>query len=208
LEFQRRGAPHFHGAILGVDWLPFEWVNRVWKRVIGLEKDEYIRTETQAVRKNLGAYMSKYLSKGCRKHDSEAVKSNMVDTLTGEITENQGVGRYWGIIGRKNLPIEELIFELPEKAFYSYRRQAARWMRRVCSKNQEVPGKIDFTKKIPEKKLHHLSDNGLRAYLQGDTSIKLYMWVSGKDDQYISPEILERRRRIEYLKGVYGFGCR
>jgi hypothetical protein len=199
LEFQERGAPHFHMAVFGIDWLPFSWVNATWKRVAGIPG--YSRTETQAIRKSVSAYFSKYISKGGKPH--------FVDQETGEVERViEGVGRYWGVIGRENLPIEEMIYSLTEKQFYSYRRAAAQWISRVRGgqvpeMKKDVCHHSDFSVPVPRKYITGLRENGLRAYLQEDTSLRLLMAVQGCK-KYVLTEVEKRRIRIEEIKRRLG----
>lgn len=93
LEFQKRGAAHYHLLVFGLPDGSIEWVSETWYRIVGSEdplhlaagtKLERIRTLNGAV-----AYMSKYISKG----DQEA---GGVHT-----------GRYWGLFNRGALPMAE-----------------------------------------------------------------------------------------------------
>lgn len=139
LEFQKRGAPHFHVCVLGVNWIPYKWVNDTWKRIIC--NTGYARTETRAIRKNIMNYFSKYMSK--------------------EQGTEDYVGRYWGVIGRENLPVVMLIMSLKEEEFFRYRRVMIGWLERKLGRKIRI------------------SDNGLKTYMRSETGIKLYFFVLG-----------------------------
>ena len=90
LEFQRRGAPHFHAFVWGVSFGELlEFTGQSWFEVVGSGDDRHLRagTRVEKIRDWRGAssYASKYLSK-----------------VDGEIVA--GVGRWWGIENREGLP--------------------------------------------------------------------------------------------------------
>lgn len=94
LEFQKRLVPHYHLLVFGVSADSLlecrQWVASTWNRIVGGD-DVHLRAGTQCDKaKHPGGarnYLAKYLSKG-----SQAM-------------EGVKVGRYWGVIGRKFLPL-------------------------------------------------------------------------------------------------------
>lgn len=100
LELQQRGAAHFHLAIFGPRFIPHQWVARAWFEVVGSNDPKHLEagTETRAVRswKKAAAYFSKYIAK----------KEQLADDGLAALEESENMGRNWGIMGRKNLPIE------------------------------------------------------------------------------------------------------
>lgn len=122
LEFQKRGAPHYHLLVWGVDYKSLlEWVGLAWFEVVNSGDEKHLKagTRVELLRswKGAFAYASKYLAK----RDTENIT---------------GVGRFWGVIARAMLPwAEEVNVELSE-------RQAVtllRWLRRYAG----LPGR-DF----------------------------------------------------------------
>lgn len=110
LEFQKRGAPHFHLFVWGIPEfksysdsaeelrrtynlsLPAfrEWISQAWYEIVGSGDLKHLhagtRVERIASRQKAMAYCSGYASK-----DDQ--------TLPGKY-----VGRYWGVCVRKNIP--------------------------------------------------------------------------------------------------------
>jgi len=94
LEFQQRGAPHFHPFVWGMRDEQFRdfmlWLSEAWNEVAGYCNDDHLLAGTRVERmRSPGAairYVSGYPSKGDQ-------------TLPG-----QNVGRYWGVVGRSNIP--------------------------------------------------------------------------------------------------------
>jgi hypothetical protein len=90
LEFQSRGAPHFH---IFTTWSgDKDWTARTWYRIVGSDDNRHLvagtRVETiRAGRKGTIAYASKYAAKAEQK----------------EVPENyDNVGRFWGVTGRRS----------------------------------------------------------------------------------------------------------
>jgi hypothetical protein len=106
VECQKRGAPHFHLLIGGIDFIPSEIVARQWTETLDEgEKHLQAGTSTERVRKGEGAkrYASKYMGKG---EDGDCFD-----------------GRVWGVMGRKCIPIgDRAQFLITEKEFFMYRR--------------------------------------------------------------------------------------
>lgn len=89
LEFQFRGAPHFH---IFTTWSPNkDWVSRTWYRIVGSDDIRHLHAGTRveflrAGRRGTISYASKYAQKQEQK----------------EVPENyDSVGRFWGVTGRR-----------------------------------------------------------------------------------------------------------
>lgn len=114
LEFQERGAPHFHliyfGPFIG-KYLLQKW----WGEVIGFDRP-FTRIEALRNWRQTLAYAAKYLAKvperptecavagGTAEGGAGAARDsgfNYVTYLTGD---DEGLGRVWGVFDRKNLP--------------------------------------------------------------------------------------------------------
>jgi hypothetical protein len=91
LEWQRRGAPHYHLLVYGVPFIAHQWVARSWYESVGSQDQQHLGagTEVRQVRSYRMAvsYAAKYLGK---------VES------TAEADDHPG--RYWGVVGRRSLP--------------------------------------------------------------------------------------------------------
>lgn len=120
LEFQERGAPHFHLLVWGLNKFALqflrEWVSRAWYEVVKSRDEKHLKagTNVQRVRswKSVMGYASKYLGKDV------------------EVPE-QEPGRFWGTFNRKALPWSEILRVcLSWRVFYKLRRLLARVSRR------------------------------------------------------------------------------
>lgn len=82
LEFQARGAPHFH--FVGTGYIPKAWLAKAWSEVTG--GNVRVATRIEALRKPeaAGAYAAKYAAKQEQKE------------VPAEFTR---VGRFWGVVG-------------------------------------------------------------------------------------------------------------
>ena len=99
LEFQRRGAAHFHLLLLEVARYDFDamqaWCTATWCRIVGSGDPKHYTSGHAALRTvrsagGVGSYMAKYISK-----DDQ--------TRPGNFT-----GRYSGVEGRDQLPVGEV----------------------------------------------------------------------------------------------------
>ncbi|HEY9758876.1 MAG TPA: hypothetical protein V6C97_27150, partial [Oculatellaceae cyanobacterium] len=111
LEFQERGAPHFHLLLFGVGFLDREWLSLTWAAICGYEGVERVKHEQAGTNvervtgyRQATAYLSKYLGKLDR---SECV------TCDGEIMEP---GRWWGtfLLDRYQSPEVRYTLEGPQ----------------------------------------------------------------------------------------------
>lgn len=91
LEYQARGAPHYHLMVFTPWYIDYKWVAVAWYNAT--QKRDYLTlvsgTETRAIRSWRGvmSYASKYMSK------------------TGAPPDGCLPGRLWGVICREDLPI-------------------------------------------------------------------------------------------------------
>lgn len=106
LEFQRRGAPHFHLLIFGVPWLDLEWLKRSWYEVVGSGDVQHLGRGTDVARvrsfRAAMAYAAKYMSKSC--------------------DDGQAAGRVWGVFNGEALPVHMIRLALTLLEFYRVRR--------------------------------------------------------------------------------------
>ena len=95
LEFQKRGAPHFHLLVWGSGYAPLLInVSRIWYETVGSGDERHLRagSRVEMVKSWRGvmAYASKYLGK--------------VELLP--VTEP---GRFWGVMAEENLPWADMV---------------------------------------------------------------------------------------------------
>jgi hypothetical protein len=119
LEFQSRGAAHYHYMLFGLSHEPVEqlrtWTRETWYR-IAHNGDQHLGSaavEVDPIRKVGGAmgYFAKYLGKGDQ-------------TMPGNFT-----GRYWGKVNAKRLPVATAKdLEVPHQIAATIRRIARKKM--------------------------------------------------------------------------------
>lgn len=113
LEYQKRGAPHFHLLVFGVPYLPHRVVALWWYAIVGSGDIRHLGAgvEVRQVRSWRGvmSYAGKYMAKA-----------------SGPDVQ-PGCGRFWGVMNRDALPIELLVVPLTFQAFFRGRRSAMRW---------------------------------------------------------------------------------
>lgn len=104
LEPQKRGAPHFHLLVWGVDRVPLgefrAWVSRSWYQVVGSGDERHLHAGTRCEqirdRRGVLAYATKYLGKVISEMDAE---KNGWDQP----------GRFWGVKGAECIPWASLV---------------------------------------------------------------------------------------------------
>lgn len=94
LEFQKRGAPHYHLMVWGADYANLlAFCSSAWYQVVGSLDEKHFRAgvRVEKIRSIRGvfSYASKYLGK------------------TEQVI--QGVGRFWGVRGEENIPWADLV---------------------------------------------------------------------------------------------------
>lgn len=91
LEYQLRGAPHYHLMVMGVPFIAKGWLSRAWYQIVGSNDERHLRAGTQVQRvrgaRKAYSYASKYVAK---------VSTSAPDDHSG---------RFWGLFGRRNSAI-------------------------------------------------------------------------------------------------------
>jgi hypothetical protein len=121
-EPQKRGAPHFHLFIFGLEFLPWQWVGAVWAEITSGNAATCCRVEKVRSWRGAMSYASKYLAK-------RPDEDNEHGFTTVEGVPLVQVGRHWGVMGRKHLPVTWERYALSPSEFQWMRRQIARYMR-------------------------------------------------------------------------------
>jgi len=112
LEFQERGAPHFHLIVFGMDYIKKEYVAKLWANTIGKKywdtsKDEpaypFTRIEGVQQHRKLIYYVSKYVAKADPKPEGQGSACGFNSVLYMD-----AIGRFWGVIKRNILPMAEI----------------------------------------------------------------------------------------------------
>lgn len=111
LEYQRRGAPHFHLLILGLAYIGHDWIANNWWETCGQLSPDHLRAGTNIKKCTNWRTILSYLGKYIAKRESEKVRHH---------------GRVWGVRGRANLPANLVSAPLEPKQFYTARRYLKR----------------------------------------------------------------------------------
>jgi hypothetical protein len=119
LEYQKRGAPHFHCLLLWLGSRPNlvalrEWVARSWNDVVDPGNAEHLAAGTQCDLAEKWGGVSSYAAKYCGKQTNQ-----LIDRDTGEVQKN---GRWWGVKHRRALPIRFEEERLSEEEAVAVRR--------------------------------------------------------------------------------------
>lgn len=113
LEFQSRGAPHFHLILFNLPFLSRESLKTMWGEIIGTEYWDYSQEVPEPPRVDIRAvqnarkamyYVSKYTAKSDNAAGGEVGLFN-----DAYLTANPAVGRFWGTWNAKALPWGKLV---------------------------------------------------------------------------------------------------
>jgi hypothetical protein len=116
LEPQKRGAPHYHMLIFGVEHIPYEWLALAWYEVVGSGDPRHLQAGTRVERvkswRGVMSYAAKYLGK-----------------VEASTDWPEYVGRWWGVSGRGLLPILLYTQYLDRRPFHAIRRVLYRYLK-------------------------------------------------------------------------------
>lgn len=144
MEFQQRGAPHFHIIVFGMPFLMKETLQQMWSDVIHDDTGKvFTRIEQVKGVRHMMAYVSKYVAKvspgGGFNYVPYLSSPENDDTDNDTDNDNDGeggesIGRWWGVWNEDNLPYGMLqVVEVAGAAFaliHTLKRAARhRWER-------------------------------------------------------------------------------
>jgi len=143
LEPQKRGAPHFHligslGPKENVVYLR-NYIAMLWFVTCGTGDPKHLKAGTQVdyiadAQGKMRSYVSKYIGK--------------TDLANYEGWEHPG--RFWGIIGRKNLPpILSIKVFLSDSQYYTVKRLVRRWLKRQSSRAYKFSKRLRSVASFP-----------------------------------------------------------
>lgn len=168
IEWQRRGVPHLHCSLFFPDF-SFELADKIrnhWLRLTepwgSLPVSQYL---TQ-IHDSLGwaKYTAKHAQRGL--YHYQRSPENVPVSWAGR------TGRMWGKWGDWSM-VENLKFDLPDEAFFIYRRLLRNW-RLADSRAAGNPKRIKSARnclKTPNKRLSRV--RGVSEWLPSDSSLKL-----------------------------------
>lgn len=146
LEFQRRGAPHFHLMVFDIDTIDIDWLSKAWYEVVGSGDERHLRAGTQ-VEKSRGwqrvtAYCAKYL---------------------GKDVSSDHVGRIWGLRGQGNFNryVDEIVHDIPCDTFNRFRRILANYIG------------SQYRNKGEKKSYTYRENDGISCFLEEETVKRL-----------------------------------
>lgn len=121
MEFQQRGAPHFHVIFFGLPYIDKDDLATMWGEIVGNEfwdntsnpqRPPFTRIELLSSHKHAARYVAKYVAKS----DSDGgfniapyltVRGDFIHPVTGEVDGK--VGRWWGVFNAAALPLADLV---------------------------------------------------------------------------------------------------
>jgi hypothetical protein len=134
LEFQARGAPHFH--IFATWSADKDWVARTWYFIVGSDDDRHLRagTRVEFIRSGRAGTIS-YATKYAAKQEQKAVPSDY-----------ENVGRFWGVYGRRAVvsastwvdakDLDGVNHQRPLNNFYKFVNMCLLYARMECFKRE------------------------------------------------------------------------
>jgi len=121
MEFQERGAIHFHIIFFGFPFIHKSTIAALWAQVTHTY-NPFTRIEGVSGHKKLINYVAKYVGK-VNKEENNGFNS-LTYLSAYQFQQGEKIGRVWGYINKKDLPFdEETVLELP---FYFERFMAFR----------------------------------------------------------------------------------
>jgi len=155
MEFQERGAPHFHCVFFNLPYIPKEKIQKMWGEIIDCDRP-FTRIECIYSQRKLMNYISKYVAKIEGANENEIRPLNPTDEELIDATEpeelsgfnpltylsayaekfGENIGRVWGYLNKKQLPFAELVeveYNFIRVEFEPFRRFAVSIYPRIAS---------------------------------------------------------------------------
>lgn len=116
LEFQERGAPHFHLLLFYPGIIPWQWLSKAWNAIVAPGDADHLaawgRIERARTWNGVMSYVSLYLGKHVAAEDCP-----------------EGTGRLWGVWHKDMLHIEEVTYDTTLKSSWKVRRAMRRLLK-------------------------------------------------------------------------------
>lgn len=122
LEFQRRGAPHFHMVLFGLPFVAKDELAARWAKIIGADywdysgdevRQPFTRIELLSSHKHAARYVAKYVAKvggddgGFNIASYLTAEGDFIHPVTG--INCGSIGRWWGVFNATALPLAPLV---------------------------------------------------------------------------------------------------
>jgi len=124
MEFQERGAPHFHIIFFNLPFIKKENIQKWWGEIVGMEKP-FTRIEQIKRHRGVMAYVSKYVAKLQDGGNSGFNSLTYLHAYKAKYGEN--IGRVWGKFEAANMPFAASLTlerDFVPAEFYAFRRLA------------------------------------------------------------------------------------
>lgn len=121
LEPQRRGAPHFHLIVFGVEWIDKQWLSQAWYETVGSDDVRHLQAGTRVSAIHSRGGVVAYVC-GC-------LTTENGKNAVPEWWKTSSAGRFWGWRGKGNVPIEPIVNALPYESWVVFRRLMYRCLR-------------------------------------------------------------------------------
>jgi len=123
LEYQERGAPHYHLMVYGSPYIGYGWVATSWYDVVGSEDKRHLVAGTQVKRIESWRQATYYVAKYIAKVD---------DTIPCD-----NPGRFWGVFNREQLPIDIVSLVITLEQFYRLRRHSRKYLAAMMKRRND-----------------------------------------------------------------------
>lgn len=147
LEFQKRGAPHYHLMVFRVKNVDMDWLSQAWYEIVGSGDERHLRAGTRVERSHgwqaILGYTAKYMGKPLE-------------------NQKESIGRVWGLKGEKNFNkcVGAIKTDLEYPQFVKLRRA----LRNFISTIKPDSGAKDF---------YHRPYEGITLFLHQETAENL-----------------------------------
>lgn len=144
LEFQRRGAAHFH--LFTTHNYPKDWIASTWFRIVGSEDERHLRAGTRiekirSGRRGISAYATKYAAKMDQKEAPDWVVN---------------AGRFWGVSGLRRSVAADILLDVREPRSMETKRRLKNL--KTTLDHGISDGSVMFSSK-GDQKIYYLKNN-------------------------------------------------
>jgi len=133
MEFQERGAPHFHIIFFSLPFWKKENVQAAWAEIIGeRNRSPFTRIEQIKSHRGVMAYVSKYVAK--LQDDGISGFNSLTYLHAYRAKYGESIGRVWGKFEAVNLPFAASIIlerDYVPAEFYKFRALAAHFLPKI-----------------------------------------------------------------------------